>query len=217
MEIVLLGTGAAVPTLSRQLSSTALLRDRELLLFDCGEGTQIQLQRAQLKPGKLTRIFISHFHGDHFYGLIGLLTSLQSTGRQVPLDVYGPQGLSEYLSFMQQLSNFTLGYFVQVHEVDRDESGEWDMGEYVVTAEELDHRIFVLGFRLEEKPRPGKFDTGKAEKLGIPEGPARARLQNGESITLTNGQQVKPAQVLGPERPGKTVTICLDTKPCQTS
>ena len=108
MEIVLLGTGAALPTKSRCTSATALIRLGEILLFDCGEGTQVQFQKAQLKPGKLSRIFISHFHGDHFYGLIGLLTSLQLGGRIKPLFLYGPKGLSEYLSFMQKMSLFTL-------------------------------------------------------------------------------------------------------------
>ncbi len=218
MEIVLLGTGAALPTKSRLPSATALIRRGEILLFDCGEGTQIQFQKAQLKPGKLTRIFISHFHGDHFYGLIGLLTSLQLGGRAKQLFLYGPKGLSEYLSFMQQMSLFTLGYPIQICEVENDrEENIWDFDEYSITALPLEHRILTLGFRLEEKLKPGKFVVSKAEQLDIPDGPLRARLQNGQSVVLPNGKEVKPAQVLGPKRPGQTVAICLDSKPCQNS
>jgi len=218
MEIVLLGTGAALPTKSRCTSATALIRLGEILLFDCGEGTQVQFQKAQLKPGKLSRIFISHFHGDHFYGLIGLLTSLQLGGRIKPLFLYGPKGLSEYLSFMQKMSLFTLGYPITVCEVENDlEENIWDFKEYSITALPLNHRILTLGFRLEEKPRPGKFDIKKAEQLSIPDGPLRASLQNGETVVLPNGKEIKPTQVLGPERPGQTVAICLDSRPCQNS
>jgi len=218
MEIVLLGTGAALPTKSRRPVATALIRLGEILLFDCGEGTQIQFQKAQLKPGKLTCIFISHFHGDHFYGLIGLLTSLQLGGRQKPLSLYGPKGLSKYLDFMQRMSHFEFGYEIKIYESPREaEKAVWDFKEYSITALPLEHRIFTLGFRLEEKPLPGKFDVQKAEQLGIPDGPLRASLQNGESVVIPNGKKIKPAQVLGPERPGQTVALCLDSKPCQNS
>ncbi len=218
MEIILLGTSAALPTKARCTSAAALIRLGEILLFDCGEGTQVQFQKAQLKPGKLSRIFISHFHGDHFYGLIGLLTSLQLGGRIKPLFLYGPKGLSEYCGFMQQLSDFTLGYPISICEVENKlEKNIWDFKEYSITALPLEHRILTLGFRLEEKPRPGKFDIKKAEQLGIPDGPLRASLQNGDSVVLPNGKKIKSAQVLGPERPGQTVAICLDSKPCQNS
>lgn len=218
MEIVLLGTGAALPTQSRWPSAMAVIREDEILLFDCGEGAQIQFQKAQLKPGKLTHIFISHFHGDHFYGLIGLLTSLELGGREKPLSIYGPHGLAEYLEFMQKLSHFTLGNEIEINEIeDGKKQTVWDFGDYVISALPLEHRILVFGFRLEEKPRPGKFDLAKADELGIADGPMRGRLQKGESIVLPNGQEIKPEQVLGPERPGKTVTICLDSRPCNNS
>lgn len=215
MEIVLLGTSAALPTQSRWPSATAIIREGEILLFDCGEGTQIQFQKAQLKPGKLNRIFISHFHGDHLYGLIGFLTSLQLAGRDKPLFLYGPKGLKRYLAFMEDLSHFKFAYEVNVNEVIPGEKKTvWDMGDYTVTALPLVHNLFVLGFRLQEKSRPGKFDAAKAEELGIPDGPLRRRLQMGESVTLPNGAVVRSNQVLGPPRPGKTIAVCLDTRPC---
>lgn len=218
MEIVLLGTGAALPTKSRYPSATALIRRGEIMLFDCGEGAQIQFQKAGLKPGKLTRIFISHFHGDHFYGLIGLLTSLQLGGREKPLSLYGPKGLAKYLDFMERLSHFEFGYEIDIYEVPAEEEKAcWEFKEYSITALPLEHRVFTLGYRLEEKYKPGKFDSKKAEELGIPDGPLRSNLQNGESVVLENGKKIKPAQVLGQERAGQTVAICLDSKPYQNS
>ena len=215
MEIIFLGTGAALPTKNRSGTTIAVNIGGETLLFDCGEGAQVQFQKAQLKPGKLARIFISHFHGDHFYGLIGLLTSLQLNGREKPLHLYGPRGLQPYLDFMQKLSQFTFKYEVVIHEFDENQPAAlWDLGEYSVAAMPLDHRIFALGFRIAAKPKPGKFDAAKADELGIPAGPERACLQNGEAIVLADGRKIKPEQIVGPQQPGKKIAICLDTKPC---
>ncbi|MFQ5823548.1 MAG: ribonuclease Z [bacterium] len=218
MDIVLLGTSASLPTRHRKPISTALMREGEILLFDCGEGTQMQFQKAGLKPGKLSKIFISHFHGDHFYGLVGLLTSLQLGGRAKPLNLYGPEGLRKYLEFMQRLSNFKLDYGINIYEVKQNsQETVWDLGEYFVKAKPLIHGIFVLGFKVEERPKPGKFNVQEAKKLGIADGPLRGRLQKGESVVLPNGKDVIPSQVIGSPRPGKKVAICLDTKPCRNS
>ncbi len=218
MEVVLLGTSAALPTPARWPSCIAVLREGEVLLFDCGEGAQIQFQKAGLKPGKLSKIFISHLHGDHFYGLIGFLTSLQLGGRDKPMAIYGPVGLKGYLNFMQELSSFKFKYMVEVHELEM-QVGEktWEFEDYAVTAMPLDHTLFTLGFRIEEKPKPGKFDVKAAQQLGIPAGPLRARLQKGEQVVLANGAKVKPSQVLGSAQVGKTLAICFDTRPCRGS
>lgn len=218
MRIVLLGTGAATPTLLRWPTSTAILRSRETLLFDCGEGTQVQFLRAKLKPGKLARIFISHFHGDHFNGLIGMLTSMQLSGRQKELQLYGPKGLAEYLTFMQSVSQVTFGYSIHLNEVAAGvEKTVWDMGEYTVTAMPLTHRMTTLGFRIEEQKRPGKFDQTSAERLGIASGPVRRLLKQGQTVELPDGTQVEPEQVIGPTRPGKKIAVCLDTVPCKNA
>ena len=218
MEIVLLGTSAALPTLRRRPTATAVVRGNEVLLFDCGEGTQIQYQKAQLRPGKLTRIFVSHFHGDHFYGLIGFLTSLQLLGRKPPLYLYGPKGLREYLQFMQRLGAFQFGFQVVVHEVPESCAEEtWDLGAYTVTARPLKHRLFSLGYRLEEKPKPGKFNAGRAQRLRIPEGAVRRQLLRGERVRLPDGREIRPEQVVGPARPGKRIAICFDTRPCENA
>lgn len=215
MEIVFLGTSAALPTLKRFGTAIAINSGGETLLFDCGEGAQIQFQKANLKPGKLSRIFITHFHGDHFYGLIGLLTSLQLNGREKPLHLVGPKGLTYYLEVMQKLSHFEFNFDLNIQEVEETvEQQRWEMPGYSVIALPLAHRVFVLGFRLEEHPKPGKFDAAKAARLGLPEGPERSRLQQGETVTLANGTQIRPEDVLGAPREGRKIAICLDTKPC---
>ncbi len=218
MEVILLGTGAALPTKWRASSALVVAHEGELLLFDCGEGTQVQFQKAELRPGKLRRIFISHFHGDHIYGLIGLLTSLQLNGRETPLDLYGPRDLADYLEYMQGFSRFKFRYAVSVHEVaPRAEAARWDCGAVTVSTRRLDHGIPTLGFRVEEKPKPGKFDVQAAEQLGVPPGPQRARLQAGETVRLADGSTVRPEQVLGPPRPGRKVAIVLDSRPCRNA
>ncbi len=218
MEVVLLGTSAALPTVRRWPAAVAVVREGEVLLFDCGEGTQVQFQKARLSPGKLSHIFISHLHGDHFYGLIGLLTSLQLSGRDKELNLYGPAGLVKYLHFMCKLSQFTFAYPLHVHEFENAEVKEvWDLGDYTVRFKPLKHKIAAYGFCLEEKTRPGKFDAAAASELGIPVGPERGRLLRGESITLPDGTRVTPAQVVGPGRPGKKIAICTDTEFCENA
>lgn len=218
MEIVLLGTGAARPTLRRNATSLALLRESEVLLFDCGEATQIQFQKARLKPGKVTRIFISHFHGDHFYGLIGLLTSLQLANREKELHVYGPAGLTPYLAFMQELSQFRFQFELVAHEVETgSEVTTWDFADYSVTARPLSHRLLTYGFLLAEHARPGKFDPEAARHLGIPVGPERRQLQMGMNVALADGRTINPWQVIGAEQPGGKVAICVDTAPCENA
>ncbi len=218
MKIVLLGSGAALPTLHRWPTSLAVQRNNEILLFDCGEGTQIRFQQAKLKPGKLSKIFISHFHGDHIYGLIGLLTSFQLAGRAKPLDLFAPAGMTDYLEFMQKLSHFSFQFDIQIHEFQTDNKElTWTFDEYSVQATRLQHSLFSLGFRLQEKPKPGKFDVIKADTLGIPNGPERHQLQKGQTIRLSNGTIIQPADVIGPPKPGLKIAICLDTRPCEAS
>ncbi len=215
MTVIFLGTGAATPTLFRWPSSTAISRGGETLLFDCGEGAQVQFLRAKLRPGKLNRVFISHLHGDHFNGLIGLLSSLQLAGRDKRLHLYGPEGLADYLGYMQKLSRFTLGFPLQIEEVSQETDEEvWEMSYYTVTARRLTHRVQTLGFRLAEKPKRGKFDNDEADRLGVTSGPLRSQLLRGRTVVLPDGSQVAPEQVIGPDRPGKTIAICLDSAPC---
>ncbi|MGH7495847.1 MAG: ribonuclease Z [bacterium] len=215
IDIVFLGTGSAMPAPQRNLSGVALLRQGEIFLFDCGEGTQMQFRRAGLRPGRLRHIFISHFHGDHLFGLPGLLTSLQMAGLHKEVHLFGPRGLDQYIHFHRSLCSFTLEFPLHVHEIEEwTEKVLWKTPEYQIEWQPLQHRIFTAGFTLIEALRPGKFDVERAHQIGVPDGPERGKLQNGEHVKLADGRIVHPHQVLGPPRPGVKIAYTLDTSPC---
>jgi ribonuclease Z len=215
IEIVFLGTGSAAPTNARNLSGVTLSRQGEIFLFDCGEGAQMQFRKAGLRPGKLRHIFISHLHGDHLFGLPGLLTSLHMAGCHQQVHLFGPVGIAEYIRFHQQLCQFFLGYPLQIHEIAAETlSVLWRNAEYHIEWQPLEHGIFTAGFVFVEADRPGRFDVARAEQIGVPNGPDRGRLQRGESIRLPNGRRVHAEEVLGPARPGVKIAYCLDTQPC---
>jgi ribonuclease Z len=220
IEIVFLGTSSAMPTDDRNLSGVALKRQGEIFLFDCGEGTQMQFRKAELRPGKLRYIFISHLHGDHLFGLPGLLTSLQMAGCSQPVELFAPAGITEYIQLHQRLCQFTLSYPLRLHEISESTPTVlWSKNldgrrEYHVEWQPLAHGIFTAGFALVEATRPGRFDVNRAEQFGIPNGPERNRLQRGKSIFLPNGRRVYSEEVLGPPRPGIKIAYALDTQPC---
>jgi ribonuclease Z len=213
MKIVLLGTSSAVPTLSRGLSSTALVREGDVFLFDCGEGTQLQLMRSGVKRSRIHSIFIGHLHGDHLYGIAGLISTLHLDGRETPLIVFGPDGLRVFLNASFRTQDFQFSFRLNVQEFPRGYRGRvLDEEEFYVDALPLDHSIFCLGWRFQEKSKPGVFDLEKAEQLAIPRGPLYGKLQHGENITLADGRVITPDMVLGETRPGKSVAYCLDTQ-----
>jgi ribonuclease Z len=213
MRIVLLGTSSAVPTLTRGLSATAVVREGDVFLFDCGEGTQVQLMRSSVKRSRIHSIFIGHLHGDHLYGIAGLLSTMHLDGREDPLNVFGPEGLRYYLNASFRTSELQFRFPFQVQEFPRGFRGRVLEGpEFYVDALPLDHSIFCLGWRLQEKTKPGTFNLEQAEALGIPRGPLYGKLQHGENITLSDGRVITPGMVLGPPRPGKSVVYCLDTQ-----
>lgn len=213
LTVTFLGTGSGVPSLDRNLSCVAVQRQGELFLLDCGEAAQIQYRRAGLGFAPLAAIAITHLHGDHITGLMGLLMSLQMAGRKEPLDVYGPPGLGEYIRCNRRALQTHFGYRVNL----REEPGAAvfrETPEYRLRAAPLDHGQLCLGFRLEEFPRPGRFDLEAARALGVPAGPLFGRLQRGEPVTLPSGAAVTPDQVLGAPRPGAVLVFCTDTRPC---
>jgi ribonuclease Z len=213
MKIVLLGTSSAVPTLTRGLSSTALIRDGDIFLFDCGEGTQLQLMRSSVKRSRIHSIFIGHLHGDHLYGIAGLLSTLHLDGRETPLNVFGPEGLRNFLNASFRTSDLQFTFKLTVQEFPRGYRGRvLDEEEFFVDALPLDHSIFCLGWRFQEKPKPGIFNLERAQELGIPRGPLYGKLQHGESIRLEDGRMITPDMVLGETRQGKSVVYCLDTQ-----
>jgi ribonuclease Z len=212
MKIVLLGTGGTIPTPRRSLPSVALQREGDLLLFDCGEGTQIQLIRAALSPGKLVAIFLTHLHGDHVTGLPGLLMTMMHYSREKSLSVLGPPGTKEYLAMIRKCLGFNPHYAIEVRELCE---GQVYAGDgFSVNAVTVDHKPLTFGFSLEEEFRAGRFFPEKAEERGVPEGPFFGRLQRGETVVLPNGTVVTPAMVMGPPRKGRKVVYVTDTRPC---
>lgn len=212
LNIIFLGTGGSWPTVKRNVTSIALKRGSEVLLFDCGEGTQRQFQKSKLSHMQISKIFITHFHGDHFLGLPGLIQTMQLNDRDKPLHVYGPKGMKRLLQQLLSLGYFKPGYKIVAHEVV--DGDVLDFDDYVVHVLRVKHGVTAVAYSLEEKLRPGKFDKPKALNLGIPEGPLFSRLQRGKTITLKDGRKINPDMVLGAPRKGRKIVISGDTKPC---
>jgi len=212
-HLTVLGSGASLPTLQRHTTSVAAQRGGDLYLIDCGEGTQLQWRRAGLRFSKLRAICISHMHGDHVNGVVGLLQTLALGGREDGLHLIGPPGLRGYIDAARSHVGLRLTYPLQLHESEGGVLLESDG--YTLSCAPLDHGLPTLGFRLEEMPRPGRFNVDAARALGVPEGPLFGRLQRGEVVELDDGSTVEPAQVLGDPRAGSIVAYCVDTRPCE--
>lgn len=215
MQITFFGTSSGVPTRSRNVSSVALrLPQRaEVWLFDCGEGTQHQLLHSELKISQITRIFITHLHGDHIFGLMGLLATYGLAGNPTKIDVYGPPGLNDYIKACQRYSFTHFSYPLKVHTVEPGIVYEDD--EYIVKCGLLKHRVTAFGYRIEEKDRPGRFDVEKAKELGIPSGPIYGKLKRGEKVSLPDGTVINGADLCGPTQTGRKLVYCTDTVFCE--
>jgi len=211
LDVVFLGTSASAPTAQRAPAAVLVRRGGERLLFDCGEGTQRQLQRSTVGLPDIEQIFLTHYHADHFLGLPGMLKTFALRGREeTPLTVYGPRGLRE---LFKQLAPFVgrLPYPISLVELEPRETVSHD--EYTVEPFAADHGVAALGYALVEPERPGRFDVAVADGLGVPAGPARGRLQAGQDVELPDGRTVTPAEVLGEARPGRRIVISGDTAP----
>jgi ribonuclease Z len=213
LSILFLGTGGSWPTLKRNVSSIAIKRGREIILFDCGEGTQRQFQKSDLSYMQISKIFISHFHGDHFLGLPGLIQTMQLNDREEDLNIYGPKGIVDLVKNLKTLGYFKPAYRIFSHEIGNNSTIKFH--DYSITAIKVKHKITTLAYCLEEHNRPGKFNKQKALSLGIPEGPLFSKLQRGKSIKLDNGKQINSDMVLGSPRVGRKIVISSDTKPCK--
>ena len=216
MQVTFLGTSSGVPTRGRNVSAVALrLPQRsELWLFDCGEGTQHQFLRSELRVSQLRRIFITHMHGDHVFGLPGLLASLGLAGTCSGIDLYGPDPLRDYLEGVLRTSSTRIGYPLRSHRVkDAASSGAvlLDDDDITVRCTQLIHRVPAYAYRVDQKPRAGRFDVEQARALGIPPGPIYAELKDGREVVLDDGRIINGASLCGPERPGCSVVYCTDT------
>ncbi|MGC8849940.1 MAG: ribonuclease Z, partial [Candidatus Bathyarchaeia archaeon] len=210
LEVIFLGTGGSMPTRRRGLPSIAVRREGEIILFDCGEGTQRQAVTASLSTLKISRIFITHLHGDHVLGLPGLIQSMALLGRTSLLEIYGPAGLASFLEAVRFTVPCSIGFPISVYEVS--EGIVYEDRSYKVEAAWMDHTIPCLGYSLTENPRPGRFHPEIAEGLGVPKGPLWKRLQMGESVEVEGGI-IHPSKVVGPPRPGVKLSYSGDTRP----
>ena len=208
MEIVFLGTSGSWPTPKRNAPAMAVKRGPEVILFDCGEGTQRQFMQSKLSFMQVTKVFITHFHGDHFLGLPGLIQSMNMYDRERPMHIFGPAGMKQLAHTLVTLGHFTPGFAIGVTEMAGGSS--IDFGDYAVSALDAEHAVPALSYCLEEKMRPGRFDKPRALELGIPEGPFFGRLQDGETIEV-GGKIITPEMVMGPPRRGRKLVYSGDT------
>ncbi len=213
MIIVPLGVASATPTAKRHLSSAALWRDGRVYLFDCGENAQMRALQAGLKRSKIDYIFISHMDGDHFFGLPGLISTMQLQRRENPLHIIGPEGLKEFVEASVKASGIELTFEVIFKELKEGFEHEivLDDPEYYVEARPLEHKNLCIGYRFQEKDKPGKVDSNKAEELGITEDQQYKQLKAGEDVTLEDGTVVKSEDIVGPPKKGDSFAYVTDT------
>ncbi|MCU9613801.1 ribonuclease Z [Caldibacillus lycopersici] len=214
MEILFLGTGAGMPAKYRNVTSIALkhLEDGSIWLFDCGEATQHQILHTSVKPRKVSKIFITHLHGDHIFGLPGFLGSRSFLGGIEPLTVYGPKGIREYIETSLAISQTHLKYELIIEEIEDGQILEDE--QFQIEIKLLEHVLPSFGFRIMEKDKPGALLVDELLAIGIKPGPIFQQIKNGEEITLENGQVISGKDYVGPAKKGRTVTILGDTRPC---
>lgn len=213
MELIFLGTSGSIPTVQRGIPAIALRRDREMLLFDCAEGTQRQMALAHISPMKVSAVFITHLHGDHFLGLAGLVQTMSLMFRTAALDVYCPAGERDRLETYLKIAHYTLTFEVRIHELSPGE--EIRRNGYRIMTSEANHPVPSLAYAFAEDDRPGRFDMAKAEALGMKSGPDFSKLKAGLSVKLKDGRTVRPEDIMGPPRPGRKIVYTGDTKPSE--
>ena len=216
MNITFLGTSSGVPTLTRNVSSLALKLSQkaEVWLFDCGEGTQHQLIKSTIKSSQIRKIFITHMHGDHIYGLPGLLATLGLSGNSKGIDIYGPSNLKNFISSALKNSYCKISFPLKFFEVENSAQTNTNLFEdelMEVKCASLKHRLPAFGYRVSEKDKPGQFNLEKAKKLNIPEGPIYGRLHSGQRVKLEDGRILNGNDFCGKPRKGESFVYCTDT------
>ena len=212
MKIVYLGTSAAAPTVERSLTCICLVRENEVLMFDAGEGAQVAYLKAGLPWNKKMKIFVTHLHGDHCLGILGLLQTMSMQKRTESLEIYGPAGIEEFITANIKVLNFGLPFPVFITIVEQGDVV--NEKKYRISCCEAQHGIPAFSYCFEENERSGVFYPEKAKELGIPEGKMWQELQNGNSVEV-NGVKIDSSQVTGDKRPGKKIGISGDTRPTE--
>ena len=217
LSVTFLGTSAARPTVERNVSAMALVREGETLLFECGEGTQRQMMRYGVSFA-LSKIYFTHFHADHFLGVIGLIRTLGLQTREEPMHLYGPKGAKRLLKQAIELGVERVPFEINITEVKPGdvlpEFTDRQGSDYDIHVFATEHGGSSVGYALKEHERRGRFDVEKAKAAGIPEGPLWGKLTKGEAVTLSNGPTFQPSDFVGPRRPGRLVVFTGDTRPC---
>jgi ribonuclease Z len=210
LSVTFLGTGAATPTVDRNVASLSVRREGEVILFDCGEGTQRQMMRYGV-GFSFAEVFFTHYHADHMLGITGLLRTMGLQDRTAPVRLYGPKGASRILNLAVNLGIERNKFPVEIFELrpgDRISRGDYD-----IVVFETEHRADTVGYALAEHVRLGRFNPERALELGIPEGPLWGKLHKGEAVTLDDGRTVEPSDLVGQPRPGRTLVYTGDTRP----
>jgi ribonuclease Z len=218
VKLLFLGTGAGMPAKLRNVTSIALklLEERGTIwLFDCGEATQHQILHTSIKPRRLEKIFITHLHGDHIYGLPGLLSSRSFQGGESELTVYGPKGLADYIRVSLDISQSYLKYPLKVIEIE--EGVIFEDEQFIVETRLLEHGIPSYGYRIVEKDKPGTLLVDKLKEMGVAPGPQYRKIKDGEAVVLDDGTVIEAEEFLGPTQKGRVITILGDTRICENA
>ncbi len=213
LHVVFLGTAGSLPTPERNPSAVLVNREGEMMLFDCGEGTQRQMMRARTGMMRLNHIFLTHLHADHILGVPGLLETMAFQGREEPLTIAGPKHTIDLVEKFSTICYFSRDF--EVRAMDLEPGDVVRMDGYQVEAIETQHSVPSIGYCLKEDERLGRFNREAAIALGVPPGPLFGKLQHGQEV-LVDGKAVRPDQVMGPPRPGRKIVYTGDTRPCRT-
>ena len=214
MQLEFLGTGAGSPSKQRNVTSVALklLEElNEIWLFDAGEATQHQILHTTNRPRKVTKIFITHLHGDHIFGLPGFLSSRSFQGGNEPLTIYGPVGIKKFVMTALQVSESRLSYPLKFVEIDHSQELFNERG-FKVTTMSLDHKIACYGYRIEEADHPGELQVDKLRQDNIPSGPIYGQLKAGKTVKLDDGRVIDGKNYIGKPQPGRIIAILGDTR-----
>jgi len=210
MKLVFLGTAGAQPTENRGLSCICLEREGEILMFDAGEGAQFSYLKSGLGWNKKMKIFVTHLHGDHCVGILGLLQTMTLQHRTESIEIYGPDGIDEFIAANTKILKFGLSFPVMITTVTEEKIV--DEKSYSVFTCKAEHSVPAFSYLFQEKEKPGRFHLEKAKQLGIPEGELWSKLQNGQEVKVGD-KTIKPSDVLGEKRSGKKIGISGDTRP----